>query len=237
MSQELSQYPKLGWGYQLSRRLLGELTHVFNIQVFGKENLKFVDEQHPTIFPFFPHTGHGDSWIVHHILKENGVTKIVTEAAADYWFRNWAIALLANATMPAFPLPRKGNKAIQEAESHVAKLVIEKGYSVLLSPEGTRNQLPLEERELKTGFANLALTTESPIIPIGIYGYNNVWPRGSNLPNLFDGLQRKLVTVVIGKPEAFSINNGNNDARETRRKIVEVVKKRFIAMSKYHLVR
>ncbi len=194
-------YPKQALFYQGARELVGNLTHLLKIKVTGTE---FIQPQTPTIYSYFPHTGHGDSVVIHHVLKNNGVKNIITPAAKDYWFRNIWTALLANTTMPAFPLHRESGPRQTHEDLDCLITMLNSGFSALISPEGTRsNKLP-EERKLKRGVAYLASKTGFPIVPIVIVGYEDVWPRGRKLPNPFEtGLNRKKVTVCFSNPLQF----------------------------------
>lgn len=221
-----SSYPRTGFGYDVSRRTVGEGLHLlFNIQRHGIKNLAALKGK-PAVFIYFPHTGMGDVLVVQQILRESGIKELFVQGAEDYWFKNPRMELLANLVTPIFPLPRPtpdltvGIYDIQEAMNLQTQL-IKKGSSVLLSPEGTRSNLPAEKRKIKSGFAQLALQTGVPVVPIIIAGYENVFPKGTSVPHPFklSGLPhpdyRKRVDVVIGEPidtTDFEDNSSNRKA-------------------------
>ena len=154
----------------------------------------------------------GDILIVQHVLCESGITNLFVQGAEDYWFHNPKKLLLANLVTPIFPLPRQTKDPavtrsdIQDAMSLQIGLMTDNKFSVLLSPEGTRSNLPAEKRMLHSGFAQLAIQTQAPVVPIIIGGYENVLPKGTSIPHFlkFTGLPhpdyRRRVDVVIGEP-------------------------------------
>lgn len=67
------------------------------------------------------------------------------------------------------------------------------GELVLLFPEGTRTR-DGELGELRPGFCALARRAEVPIVPVGIDGAFQAWPKGQRYP------RRQHVHVQIGAP-------------------------------------
>jgi putative phosphoserine phosphatase/1-acylglycerol-3-phosphate O-acyltransferase len=77
------------------------------------------------------------------------------------------------------------------------------GEVVGLMPQGTIPRGPaFFEPELKGrwGAAKLAAMSKAPVVPIGIWGTEKVWPRSSRIPKLADPRHRPLVTVKVGEP-------------------------------------
>ena len=50
------------------------------------------------------------------------------------------------------------------------------------------------------GAARLAAMTGAPVIPIGLWGTEKVWPRNGRLPNVLNLTDPPLVTVTVGPP-------------------------------------
>jgi putative phosphoserine phosphatase/1-acylglycerol-3-phosphate O-acyltransferase len=79
-----------------------------------------------------------------------------------------------------------------------AEASLRAGEVVVVLPEGT---IPRGEAAFdpvlhgKTGAARLAAATGAPVVPIGLWGTERVWPRASRLPNVI-GVHD--VTVVVG---------------------------------------
>ena len=65
----------------------------------------------------------------------------------------------------------------------------------------------------RIGAARLAALTGVPVVPVGLWGTERVWPRSSRLPQL-DVLDRPLVRVVVG--EAMQLA-GRSARRDTER--------------------
>jgi putative phosphoserine phosphatase/1-acylglycerol-3-phosphate O-acyltransferase len=91
-----------------------------------------------------------------------------------------------------------GNEAYQQAVE-----ALRGGEVVLVAPQGT---IPRGEAffrpELvgKTGAARLAAATGAPVIPIGVWGTEKVWPRSSRLPDPVALIRRPEVLVRVGPP-------------------------------------
>lgn len=90
------------------------------------------------------------------------------------------------------------------AESYdMAALALEGGEMVGLLPQGTipRGEAFFDpELKGKTGAARLALASRAPVIPIGIWGTEKVWPRSATMPNLLNLTNPPTVTIRVGKP-------------------------------------
>jgi putative phosphoserine phosphatase / 1-acylglycerol-3-phosphate O-acyltransferase len=90
------------------------------------------------------------------------------------------------------------------------------GDLVVLMPQGTIPRgLDFFDPELKgrSGAARLMAMTHAPVIPIGLWGTERVWPRSSRLPNLTNVTSPPLVTVRVGRPVTGL--TGENAAADT----------------------
>ena len=77
------------------------------------------------------------------------------------------------------------------------------GEVVAIMPQGTIPRGPaFFEPELKGrwGAARLAAMTRAPVIPIGLWGTERVWPRSSRLPNVLNVADPPQVRVRVGAP-------------------------------------
>jgi putative phosphoserine phosphatase/1-acylglycerol-3-phosphate O-acyltransferase len=77
------------------------------------------------------------------------------------------------------------------------------GELVALMPQGTIPRGPaFFDPVLKGrwGAARLAAISKAPIVPVGLWGTELVWPRSSRVPNLFNVLNPPRVTVRVGEP-------------------------------------
>jgi len=78
----------------------------------------------------------------------------------------------------------------------LATKILEKGYVLLIFPEGTRSPSGALA-EAKDGMAQLAIRTGAQILPIGVNDSDIVWPKGRKFPRL---LPRRRIRVRIGTP-------------------------------------
>jgi putative phosphoserine phosphatase/1-acylglycerol-3-phosphate O-acyltransferase len=86
---------------------------------------------------------------------------------------------------------------------HAATEALEGGELVALMPQGTIPRGPaFFDPVLKGryGAARLAKLAGVPIIPIGLWGTDKVWPRSSRLPNVLNVTNPPLVTITVGRP-------------------------------------
>ncbi|HVN05205.1 MAG TPA: lysophospholipid acyltransferase family protein [Bryobacteraceae bacterium] len=90
------------------------------------------------------------------------------------------------------PVVRGDPRASLKSVSAGARLIVQRGVSVLLFPEGGRS--PAGMRDFKEGAAYLAIKAGVPAVPIGIGGTRQVLPMGSAV------VQPRPVTLRIGDP-------------------------------------
>lgn len=75
------------------------------------------------------------------------------------------------------------------------------GEVVIVLPQGT---IPRGEAFFdpvlkgRTGTARLAAETGAPVVPVGIFGTEQVWPRAAKLPDMTTLLHPRKVSVVVG---------------------------------------
>jgi putative phosphoserine phosphatase/1-acylglycerol-3-phosphate O-acyltransferase len=77
------------------------------------------------------------------------------------------------------------------------------GELVALMPQGTIPRgAAFFETTLKGrwGAAKLAQITGAPVIPVGLWGTDKVWPRSSQLPNVLNVLNPPHITISVGAP-------------------------------------
>jgi putative phosphoserine phosphatase/1-acylglycerol-3-phosphate O-acyltransferase len=98
------------------------------------------------------------------------------------------------------------------------------GEMVAIAPQGTIPRGPaFFDPELKGrwGAARLAALTRAPVIPVGLWGTERVWPRSARLPG-FD-LRRPLITVRVGRPVALAYDDPDADTRRIMASIVDLL--------------
>lgn len=106
-----------------------------------------------------------------------------------------------------------------------ASLAVRGGDVVMLAPEGTipRGRAFFEpELRGRWGAARLAALTRAPVIPMGLWGTEQVWPRSARLPRI-DPLRRPRVTVQVGPPVALRYDDADTDTKRIMSAITELL--------------
>jgi 1-acyl-sn-glycerol-3-phosphate acyltransferase len=117
-----------------------------------------------------------------------------------------------------FPVARDNPRASLKSLTEGARLVRERGVSVVLFPEGGRS--PDSLREFKEGAAYLAIKAGVPAVPIGIIGMRQVLPMGSA------HVRPHAVTVRIGDPiptEGMKLDARGELNQRLRREVAELI--------------
>ena len=82
------------------------------------------------------------------------------------------------------------------------------GEVVAIMPEGTipRGKAFFDpELKGRWGAARLASMTKAPVIPIGLWGTEKVWPRSSRLPNVLNVTNPPEVRIRVGPPVELEV--------------------------------
>src|SRR4051812_18187952 len=128
----------------------------------------------------------------------------------------------------AVPVSRDGTRDALAALS-LAQRVLENGEAFGIYPEGTRSRDGRLYRG-RTGVAWLALATRSPVLPVALYGTNDVQPVGSR------GIRPRKIKVSFGplvdpKPLAARMAAGEMGPGKARRDLTDDVMAAIAAMS------
>jgi long-chain acyl-CoA synthetase len=103
---------------------------------------------------------------------------VAVGAAADYIYRIHLLGTAATLALNAFPFYREG--PVRASLEYCGELM-DRGWSVLLYPEGTRSPtgklLPF-----KSGIGLLAAGLRVPVVPIAVTGTHAVLPKGAKYP-------------------------------------------------------
>lgn len=100
------------------------------------------------------------------------------------------------------------------------------GELVVLMPQGTipRGRAFYEPTLVgKTGAARLAAMSQAPVVPIGLWGTEHVWPRSSRLPNVTNVLHPPDVRVRVGPPVPLSYDDAVADTETIMSAIVDLL--------------
>jgi 1-acyl-sn-glycerol-3-phosphate acyltransferase len=178
------------------------------------------------------HRSHIDTPVILAALPRRLRRRTVVGAAADYFYKNKLVALIVSFIFNTVPVERRGGGTDQRATDHLDKL-LDKGWSLLLYPEGTRSRSGGPGR-VRRGAAVLAERHNLPIVPIRVSGTRDAMPPGRFWPKRIQGLlfsRRHKVDISFGEPispgpdpsavveslqEFFAASGGNGNGRFAR---------------------
>jgi putative phosphoserine phosphatase/1-acylglycerol-3-phosphate O-acyltransferase len=107
-----------------------------------------------------------------------------------------------------------------------AAVALGAGELVAILPQGTIPRGPaFFDPELKGrwGAARLAAMTKVPVVPIGLWGTERVWPRRERLPRMLTLTNRPLVDVHVGPPVDLKLRSPGADTRRIMEAIVDLL--------------
>lgn len=149
------------------------------------------------------HNSHLDTMTLMASLPSSILHKVKPVAAKDHFGKTRLSAWFSNTFINALLINRKRDKVnIENDPIHNMIRTLDKGYSLILFPEGTRGE-PEIEQQLKPGIAMILL--ERPnihIVPAYMKGMGKAMPKGDSLiipfnSKLLYGQPRKIKSVTI----------------------------------------
>jgi len=197
---------------QTVRRVSTPRIHDFVLNHVGFiEGLENIPRTGPVIF-----VANHSSYMDHFVTK----TLANSVRGGEEWFPTKAEAFESflsrvwHESMNCYPVDRDapGEEVFRRAQD-----VLEDGGTLVLYPEGTRNVgeglLPF-----KSGAFRMALTNNTPVVPIGMTGLAEVLPKGATVP------RRRLFSVSIGEPLVQpEVGDERENARQMRDQAFDIV--------------
>jgi putative phosphoserine phosphatase/1-acylglycerol-3-phosphate O-acyltransferase len=184
------------------------------IDLSGLEN---IPRQGPAIV-VFNHRSYFDGTVVGMAVSKAG------RSARGIGKKEVFDAPLIGPFMKAFGGVRVDRGTGSDEPVRAAARALRAGEVVMIAPEGTIPRGPaFFEPELKGrwGAARLAHETRAPVIPLGLWGTEHVWPRNQRLPRMvFPGPPPK-VTAQIGPPVRLRYDDVDADTRRIMEAIVD----------------
>lgn len=113
-----------------------------------------------------------------------------------------------------------------EEPLQAAAEALDAGQLVALMPQGTipRGRAFFDPvLQGRWGAARLAAMTKAPVIPMGLWGTDQVWPRSARLPNLLAIANPPTVTVHVGAPVALKHRSVDADTKRIMAAIVDLL--------------
>ena len=106
-----------------------------------------------------------------------------------------------------------------------AAAALDGGEMVTMMPEGTIPRGPAFFRRPKGrwGAARLAHMTGAPVIPVGLWGTEAVWPRSSRLPNVLNLTDPPTVRIRVGAPVRIVGRSLEADTKRIMSAIVDLL--------------
>ena len=148
------------------------------------------DTDPPSVIFAPNHHSHLDTGLMVRSVPTAWRKRLVTAAAADYFFdKRWKARLSALA-LNAVPIDR--DSPGRKSADHMA-LLIERGWSLVIYPEGGRSPDGWGQ-PFKGGAAYLSGRTGAPVVPVFIDGTDSIMGKGTNVPK--PGRTR----VTFGRP-------------------------------------
>jgi len=148
------------------------------------------------------HGSHLDTPVILAALPRRMRKRTVVAAAADYFYRNRLVAMVVSLIFNTVPMDRLGGGLDKRTAGHVDRL-LDRGWNLLLYPEGTRTRSSVGTGQLRRGAAVLAARHRMQIVPIRLTGTRDAMPPGRLWPSRLHGRfisKRHLVSISFGEP-------------------------------------
>lgn len=100
------------------------------------------------------------------------------------------------------------------------------GEAVVILPQGTipRGEAFFDPQlQGRWGAAKLAAQTKVPVVPIGLWGTEQVWPRSSKLPNITSLTDPPTVRVRVGPPVDLKYRSADADTKRIMKAIMDLL--------------
>jgi 1-acyl-sn-glycerol-3-phosphate acyltransferase len=160
------------------------------------------------------HVSFADSLVIPIVVPR----KVVFLAKAQYFEGTGLKGALSRAWfggLGMIPVDRDDTRAAL-ASLDIALDVLGRGEAFGIYPEGTRSRDGRLYRG-RTGVGHLALTSGAPVVPVGLWGTQDIQPVGSRIPRLAD------VTVRFGEPIRVVGEYDGMPAGRARREVTDRV--------------
>jgi putative phosphoserine phosphatase/1-acylglycerol-3-phosphate O-acyltransferase len=103
---------------------------------------------------------------------------------------------------------------------------LEAGDMVAVMPQGTipRGKAFFDPKlKGRWGAARLAAMTGAPVIPVGLWGTEKVWPRSARLPNVLNIVDPPVVTIRVGAPVPLKYQSPDADTKRIMKALMDLL--------------
>lgn len=135
----------------------------------------------PCIY-FANHSSHGDFVLVWAVLPPRLRRQARPVAGAEYWLKSPLTRFIGSDVFNAVLIARDRDKRTEDPVAQMTS-AIDAGSSLILFPEGTRNQSDARLLPFKSGIFHLAAgRPDIEFVPVWINNLNRVMPKGEIIP-------------------------------------------------------
>jgi 1-acyl-sn-glycerol-3-phosphate acyltransferase len=154
---------------------------------------------------FANHASHGDFILLSACLPASERARTRAVAAADYWGKSRLRRFIAEDMLSSVLIHRAWTEPAQNPVKIMLD-VLDRGDSLIIFPEGTRNMTDEPLLRFRSGLYNLSIARpEVELVPCWIENMSRVLPKGQFLPVPL------LCRVVFGAPIAVGENEDRRD--------------------------
>ncbi|RZL04316.1 MAG: 1-acyl-sn-glycerol-3-phosphate acyltransferase [Rubrivivax sp.] len=144
---------------------------------------------------FSNHTSIGDFLLIWAVMPRDLRRTTRTVAAKDYWTRTWLRRFLALNVFNALLISRAGGERGGHDAAQCLTEALDRGESLIIFPEGTRNTSAAWLAPFKSGLYHMACGhPQVQFIPVWLDNVRHVMPKGAWLPLPL------VCTVSLGAP-------------------------------------
>lgn len=170
---------------------------------------------------FANHSSHGDFILVWSVLPPRMRRRARPVAGAEYWLKSSLSTFIGRDVFNSVLIQRDREHRTEDPIEQMAA-AIDSGSSLIVFPEGTRNQTEEPLLPFKSGIFHLAeARPELDFVPVWINNLNRVMPKGEIVPIPL------ICTVTFGSPMRL-------EAGEAKEAFIERTRGALLALSPKH---
>lgn len=160
---------------------------------------------------FANHSSHGDFILVWAVLPPRMRAETRPVAGAEYWLKSRLSTFIGRDVFNSVLIQRDRENRTQDPIAQMAD-AIDSGSSLIVFPEGTRNQTEEPLLPFKSGIFHLAeARPDIDFVPVWINNLNRVMPKGEIVPIPL------ICTVTFGSPMQLESGEAKKDFLERLR--------------------